>query len=424
MKNTDHQSANSDHENLNTDHQSLARSQTVERSPSRADPKRRGTHEKKRSGRLVIFALVFGVGLIALLVSGLLPRLHDKAEQKETAKDIALGVNKVAVVRPKLAPREFEFSLPGSAEALTQATLYARINGYLKERMVDIGDHVKAGETLAVIDAPDIDAQLNQARAQLEQARAAVTIARLNYDREKYLLKTRVDSQQLYDEMKATFDEATANVKAAQAKVQNLTVEQGYEKITAPFTGVITARYVDVGALLAVGTSITTSPSLFTLQRTDILRIYIYVPQAYLASVQPGQEVDVLAPEYPNRVFKGKVTRIADALDPASRTERVEIQLPSANDTLRPGMYLTVHFHVKTAEPVFIVPATALDIRRDGPRVATVTPNYRIAFKKVTLGRDFGTTVEIVAGLGPHALLVANPSLDLVDGAVIDPVGS
>jgi multidrug efflux pump subunit AcrA (membrane-fusion protein) len=158
MKNTDHQSPNSDHQNLNTEHQSLARSETIERSPSRADPKRGGTHDKKRWGRLVILALVFGVGLIALLVSGLLPRLHDKAEQKETAKDIALGVNKVAVVRPKLAPREFEFSLPGAAEALTQATLYARVNGYLKERMVDIGDHVKAGETLAVIDAPDIDA--------------------------------------------------------------------------------------------------------------------------------------------------------------------------------------------------------------------------------------------------------------------------
>ena len=334
-----------------------------------------------------------------------------------------MAAKKVQVVKPKEAPPEFEFSLPGAAEALTQATLYARINGYLRQRLVDIGDHVEAGQLLAIIDAPDIDAQLNQARAQLDQTRAALTIAGLNYDREKRLLQTRVVSQQEYDQNQDIFNEAKANVKANEANVQNLMVQQGFERIIAPFTGTITARFVDVGALLAVGSSTTFSPTLFTISRTDILRIFTYLPQTYISSVQPGQDVDVLAPEYPQRVFKGKVTRVADALDPGSRTERVEVQLPSERGTLKPGMYLTVRFHVQRAEPVLIVPASTLDIGRDGTQVATLTPDQRVAFKKITIGRDFGATVEITAGLTSHDLLVDNPSTELVEGAEVEPEG-
>jgi RND family efflux transporter MFP subunit len=157
--------------------------------------------------------------------------------------------------------------------------------------------------------------------------------------------------------------------------------------------------------------------------RTDILRVFGYMPQTYVSSVQPGQNVDVLAPEYPQRVFKGKVTRVADALDPSSRTERVEVQLQSEGDALKPGMYLTIRFHVRTAEPVLIVPASALDIGRNGTRVASLTPDHRIAFRTITIGRDFGTTVEITAGLTRDDLLVDNPSTELVEGAKVEPEG-
>ena len=402
---------------MNFSHSSGFSSATIE---TRRVPPKPATHERHR-GRLFVLALAVLVVSTGLLIVGLLPRFHDAVERSQTADAIRLAAKKVQVVRPKEAPPEFEFGLPGAAEALTQATLYARINGYLRQRLVDIGDHVEAGQLLAIIDAPDIDAQLNQARAQLDQTRAALTIAGLNYDREKRLLQTRVVSQQEYDQNQDIFKEATANVKASEANVQNLMVQQGFERITAPFTGTITARFVDVGALLAVGSSTTQSPTVFTISRTDILRVFVYVPQTYVSSVQSGQNVDVLAPEYPQRVFKGKVTRVADALDPGSRTERVEVQLPSEGGTLKPGMYLTVRFHVRTVGPVLIVPASTLDIGRDGTQVATLMPDQRVAFKKITIGRDFGTTVEITAGLTSNDLLVDNPSTELVEGAKVEP---
>ena len=390
---------------------------TIDSRRSQQKPPRHERH----AGRIVVLALAILMVAIGLLIIGMLPRFHDKVERGQTADAIRLAAKEVQVVKPKEAPPEFEFSLPGAAEALTQATLYARVNGYLKQRLVDIGDHVKAGQLLAVIDAPDIDTQLNQAIGQLARGRAALVIAALNYDREKNLLQTRVVSQQEYDQNQATFNEATANVKANEANVQNLMAQQEFERITAPFTGTITARFVDVGALLATGTSTTFSPTLFTISRTDILRVFAYVPQTYVSSVQPGQNVDVLAPEYPKRVFKGKVTRVADALDPGSRTERVEVQLPSEGGALKAGMYLTLRFHVRTAEPVLIVPATTLDIGRDGTRVATLLADHRIAFKKITIGRDFGTTVEITAGLTNNDLLVDHPSTELVEGDKVEP---
>jgi RND family efflux transporter MFP subunit len=386
-------------------------------------PQQKPPRHERHAGRIIVLALAILMVAIGLLIIGMLPRFHDEVERGQTADAIRLAAKEVQVVKPKEAPPEFEFSLPGAAEALTQTTLYARTNGYLKQRFVDIGDHVKAGQLLAVIDAPDVDTQLNQAIAQLARGRAALVIAGLNYNREKSLLQTRVVSQQEYDQNQDIFNEATANVKANEANVQNLMAQQEFERITAPFTGTITARFVDVGALLATGTSTTFSPTLFTISRTDILRVFAYVPQTYVSSVQPGQNVDVLAPEYPQRVFKGKVTRVADALDPGSRTERVEVQLPSEGGALKAGMYLTLRFHVRTAEPVLIVPATTLDIGRDGTRVATLLADHRIAFKKITIGRDFGTTVEITAGLTNNDLLVDHPSTELVEGDKVEPEG-
>jgi membrane fusion protein (multidrug efflux system) len=405
---------------MNFNHNGGFPSVTIEsRRPQPKPPAR----DERHPGRFLVLALAILVVATGLLIVGLLPRFHDEVERRQTADAMRSAAEKVQVVRPKEAPSEFEFSLPGAAEALTQATLYARINGYLKQRLVDIGDHVEAGQLLAVIDAPDIDTQLNQAIAELARSRAALVIAGLNYDREKHLLQTRVVSQQEYDQNQDIFNEATANVRANEANVQNLMAQQGFERITAPFTGTITARFVDVGVLLAAGTSTTFSPTLFTISKTDILRVFAYVPQTYISSVQPGQNVDVLAPEYPQRVFKGKVTRVADALDPGSRTERVEVQLPSEGGALKAGMYLTVRFHVRTAEPVLIVPASVLDIGRDGTRVATLTTDHKIAFKTVTIGRDFGTTVEITAGLTSDDLLVDNPSTELVEGAKAKPEG-
>ena len=360
------------------------------------------------------------VTVLAILAAfGITGAIGRHRERDKTSQSVEAGAMTVRVTKPSKSPPVFDFSLPGSSEPLTTATLYARVNGYLKARYVDIGDRVEAGQLLAEIDAPDLDAQLNASRAQLEQTRAAAGIAKVTFDREQRLLDQKVVSKQEYDQSQAAYDQAVANVKTAEANVQNLSVQQGFEKITAPFTGVVTTRFLDAGALIASG-STTTTPSIFTLSQLDVLRIFIYVPQAYAPNVQTGQDVEVTLPEYPQKVFKGKVTRTADALDPTARTERVEIQLPSEQGRLLPGMYLTVRFKVQQAEPALIAPANTVDIRREGPKVAVVDDEQKVHYRDVKLGRDFGKTIEIVSGLQGNESLVINPTTDLIDGAKVD----
>lgn len=385
------------------------------------DEHRPAKPEKKKGGWKFFFFIMIGliVLLAALATSGILGLNHNRSEREDTAKAVQAGAVTVQVVKPSRSPASFEFSLPGNAEALSTATLYARTNGYLKRRLKDIGDRAETGELLAEIDAPEIDAQLNQSRAQLEQNRAAQGIAQVTFDREKRLLEQKVVSKQEYDQSEATFNQAVANVKAAEANVQNLTVQQGFEKIVAPFTGIITTRFLDTGALIASGGG-STAPSIFTMVQADVLRVYIYVPQAYVANINVGQDVEITAPEYPQKVFMGKVTRTAESLDPAARTMRTEIQLPSEGGKLVPGMYLTTRFKVEQNEPALVVPANTVDIRREGPRVALIGVDEKLTYRQVKLGRDFGKTIEVVDGLHGDENLVVNPTTELVEGAKVD----
>lgn len=375
-----------------------------------------------KKGRWKWFSLIV-VGVLILL--GILAffaishAIHNRHEREDTAKAVQAGAATVQVVKPSRSPATFEFSLPGAAEALSTATLYARINGYLKQRLVDIGDRVETGQLLAVIDAPDIDAQLTQARAQLQQARAAKDIAQVTFNREKELLQQKVVSKQEYDQSEATLNQAFANVQAGEANVQNLTAQQGFERITAPFTGVITARFLDSGALIAGGGG-STAPSIYTEVQSDVLRVFIYVPQAYVTNINVGQEVEVTVNEFPQNVFKGKVTRTAGGLDPTARTMRTEIQLPSENGKLLPGMYLSTKFRVEQPEPALVVPANTLDIRREGPRVAVVDGQNKLRYRQVKLGRDFGKNLEIVDGLKGSENLVVNPTTDLLEGESVE----
>lgn len=375
--------------------------------------------QPRRLGRFLLVSLALLALLGLLFVAGVLPRRHADRERKQTAEAVGAGARTVQVVKAQRTPATFDFSLPGNAQALQEATLYARTNGYVRERLADIGDRVEAGQLLARIEAPDVDAQAVAARASLEQARAAFGIARVTSERQKKLLGEKVASQQEFDQADATFRQAEANVRTAEANLQNLNVQQGFQRITAPFTGVITERLLDVGALINSGAG-TTAPSLFKLAQTDFLRIYISVPQSYSASVKPGMEVGITAPQYARETFKGKVTRTADSLDPVARTERVEIQLPSENGKLLPGMYLTVRFVVGQAEPALLVPASALDIRREGPRVAVVGTDKKVAFRPVTLGRDFGVNVEVVSGIKGDEQLVNNPGTDIQEGEAVE----
>ena len=388
---------------------------TPERPPPGGRPPERKPEKKGGWGWFALIVVGVLILLAVLATFGIINAIHNSHERDATEKAVQAGAATVQVVKPSRSPSSFEFSLPGSAEALSTATLYARINGYLSKRLVDIGDRVEAGQLLAEISAPDIDAQLNQARGQLEQFRAAQGIAQVTFEREQRLLDQKVVSKQEYDQSEATMNQAKANVVAAEANVQNLSAQQGFEKIVAPFTGVITTRFLDQGALIAGGGS-STAPSIYTEVQSDVLRVYIYVPQAYVANINVGQEVEITASQYPHNVFKGKVTRTADSLDPAARTMRTEIQLPSENGKLTPGMYLSVKFRVEQDQPALVVPANTLDIRREGPRVAVVDDKGTVNYRQVGLGRDFGKTIEILAGLQGTENLVVNPTTDLVEG--------
>ncbi len=366
-------------------------------------------------------AIALAVILAGVGVFRFTKRRGVEKERQETSRAQQAAARTVQVAKPQRSPASFDFSLPGNAQALQEATLFARTNGYLRERLVDIGDRVKTGQLLARIEAPDVDAQLRQSQATLDQRRANFEITRITYERQKKLLSEKVTSQQEFDQNQANFRQAEADVKAAEANVQNLVVQQGFQRITAPFDGIITERNLDVGALItAGGGASTTALTLFRLAQTDVLRVYISVPQAYANGVQTGTEVSITAPQFPKEPFKGKVTRTADALDPVARTERVEIQVPSMDGKLLPGMYMTVRFSVTQAEPVTLVPASVLDIRREGPRVAVVGPDGKVVFKTVALGRDLGTTVEVVSGLKGEEQLVLNPTTDLQAGEQVE----
>ena len=410
---------------MNTDHYSEQSSASRNGgAPVGAEPPRRSDNPRKgdqKSGGLFKFVLIIvGLALFLAILAFLGWRnlSHNEHEREQTAQAVQRGSTTVQVVKPSLSPPVFDFSLPGSAQAFSTATLYARINGYLKTRLVDIGDRVEAGQLVAQIEAPDIDAQLLQARAQLEQNRAALEIAHVTFEREKRLLDQKVVAKQEYDTSESTYDQAVANVKAAEANVRNLTVQQGFEQITAPFTGVITTRNLDTGALIASGGG--SGVAIYTEVQEDILRVFINVPQAYIANINVGQEVDVTANDYPQKVFKGRVARMADALDPVARTESVEIDLPSEQGKLVPGMYLSVRFKVQQNEPALVVPANTVDIRREGPRVAVVGADGRVHYQPIKMGRDFGKTVEIVSGLQGSEAIVLNPTTDLVEGQKVD----
>ena len=402
----------------NHHHETSAPPRDAERAKGQVDDERAG---RKKDGGLGKFIIIVVCALIFFAILGFIAwrSISNKSHEREqTAQAVQQGAMTVQVTKPTMSPPVFDFSLPGSAEALSTATLYARINGYLKTRLVDIGDRVEAGQLVAEIDAPDIDAQLLQSRAQLEQSRAAEGIAQVTYEREKRLLDQKVVSKQEYDTSEANLNQAVANTKAGEANVRNLSAQQGFEKITAPFTGIITTRSLDQGALIASGGG--SGVSIYTEVQADILRVYINVPQAYVANVDVGQEVQVSASEYPQKIFKGKVTRTADALDPTARTERVEIQIPSEEGKLVPGMYLSIRFRVQQNEPALMVPANTVDIRREGPRVAVVTPDNKVNYRSVTLGRDFGKTIEIASGLQGTETLVVNPLTDLFEGMHVD----
>jgi RND family efflux transporter MFP subunit len=367
---------------------------------------------KRLAGFLILLlAIVIAAGIV---ISGIAPRLRARQTLREETDRLAAPP--VNVIHPSRAAHGEEVVLPGNIQAFTDAPIYARTNGYLKRWYFDIGARVKAGALLAEIESPEIDQQLQQAREELNTAQANLRLGQLTAERYTNLFKTDSVAKQDVDNAVQDAAAKAATVKSAEANVARLEQLVGFEKVYAPFDGVVTARNTDVGQLIESGSSGGATRELFHMAALDRLRVFVNVPQSYSHDAKPGMRVDLTLPEIPQRRFNGTLVRTAGAMDPATRTLTVEVDVSNTARLLFPGAYAEVHFKIQAATETLVIPSTSLIFRGNGLRVPIVENGNRIALKTVTVGRDFGNTIEIVAGLPADASVVANPPDSLVEG--------
>lgn len=381
---------------------------------------------------LIALAVLLVLVVAAAFVLGLLPRLQRNAELNADAQAELDPLPSVSVQYPRASEPITEIQLPGSAQPLQETAIYARTTGYLKRWLVDIGAQVKAGQLLAEIDSPEVDQELMQARADLASAQANLSKSQLDLTyiettlkRYEALIKTNGVTPQELDQHRAdtakartTVAQAQATVASDQANVRKLEDMQSFEKVTAPFGGTITARNFDIGALITANGTAGVQP-MFRIAETDALRVWVNVPQSYATSVKPGLEAKLLVREYPGQEFGGKVANTAGALDAATRTLLTEVRAANADGRLFAGIYCTVRFHLTNSAPPLIIPVSALIDNAQGTQVAVVDPSDVARFRRVEVGRDFGTEVEIMTGLSPSDRIVTNPGERLADGAKV-----
>lgn len=401
----------------------------------------------KKTARGRIVRIVAGILLLSgLIVVGIVPRLERQRDALAAVREAAVTHPVVSVIHPEQAPPQSELVLPGNIQPIYTASVYARSDGYVERRTVDIGSQVHTGEILAIISSPEIDQQLTQARAtviqaqatvqqtraNLEQAKANVELARVTKDRYVALGKSDVISRQSVDEAVQTFNArsadvssaqaniavAEANLKANQANVQRLTQLQGFERVVAPFDGVITERNVERGDLVNAGGN--GSKNLFTISQSKTLRIQVNVPQSQAVNIQPGQKATIEVRERPGRQYTGVIVRRADSLDAAARTMLTEVQVDNSDGSLLPGMYAQVKFVLARTQPTLVIPSNALVVDKNGMHVVSVSSTKQIHFQTVEVGRDLGTKVEIVRGLDGQESLVSNPGDLLAEGQQVE----
>jgi RND family efflux transporter MFP subunit len=361
--------------------------------------------------------IVAGVIAVALAAFGIGIRLRDGASLAGTTR--AEAIPTVAIVVPQRGAKDQILSLPGDIQAFYEASIFARVSGYLKDWSEDIGAHVKAGQLLAEIDTPDLDQQLNQARADLAAAQSAATLAETTSKRWQVLVKKDAVSEQDADEKASDAQSKRAAVGAAQANVQRLMALEEFKRIVAPFDGVVTARETDVGALINAGSG--SGPELFRVADVHKMRIYVRVPQALSGSLNPGQTAELDLPQRPGHPFSATVVTSAHAISTASRTLLVELQADNPNGDLQPGTYAEVRFKLPDSPGVLRLPTSALLFREDGLKVATVGADDKVVLKSVTLGRDLGTEVEIASGVTAKDRVINSPSDSIAEGDTVRP---
>jgi RND family efflux transporter MFP subunit len=381
----------------------------------RIEPHKSTLNEKgeTRSNRgwLVLAIAVLVVG--ALLSSGILSRVKARTRLKAETAQVALTA--VSVVSPKQTAPAEEIILPGNVQPFITSPVYARTNGYLKKWYFDIGAHVKKGQLLAIIETPEVDQQLQQARSNLSTAQANLELATITKSRYQGLLKTNAVAQQDVDNAVGTYNANKAIVEADEAAVQQYAALVSFEKVYAPFDGVITARNTDIGDLINSGSGASVKTDLFHIAQPGVLRVYVNVPEEYSRGIKVGMSADLALAEFPGRTFPGKLVRTADAINMATRTLLIEIDVDNPTGTLLTGSYAEVHLKVSAQPSTFIIPVNTLVFRSEGLRVGIVKDG-KVTLTAVTPGHDFGNQIEIVSGLKRDDQVIINPPDSIITG--------
>ena len=374
--------------------------------------RRSGGTKPNRSPLFAVFFLIVA-GLVVLAAILLVQR---RAQYQALANETeAAAVPTVAIIHPLTESGDEDLVLPGTLQAYVESAIYARTNGYLKKWYYDIGTPVKKGALLADIDTPEVDQQLSQARADLNTAKANVRLSEITADRYTELLKTDGVSKQEVDNAIGDLAAKRAIVESNEANVGRLEDLESFKRIYAPFNGVLTQRNVDIGTLINAGNG-GTSQQLFYLAQTDPIRVYVNVPEAYAPSIHPGIGAYLELTQYPGQKFQGKVVRSANAIDLSTRTLLTEVDVPNASGQLLPGGYAQVHLEVKVKGQRLQVPVNSLLFRSEGLRAVVVDANHKAHLQTLTIGRDYGVTLEVLDGLKADDWIVLNPPDSINDG--------
>src|SRR6186713_3195451 len=370
--------------------------------------------------KLGIFGVAALIGAALIVATGIRAREDSGAKLREWTD--AQAVPTVAVALPSGKALSPTIDLPGRLEAYSRAPIFARVSGYLKSWSVDMGARVKAGQVIAEIEAPDLDQQLLQARADLASQQASAKLSEATLNRRKSLVAANFVSAQEIDERTADLANKKAAVNSGQANVERLEALAGYKKITVPFDGVVTSRETDVGALINAGGG--TGPAMFVVSDISKLRVYVNVPQNYVPAIRMGARAVLVMPEYPNRTFQATVEASSQAVDVASGTTRMQLGLDNSSGELMPGGYASVKLSLQRDAVPLHIPSSALIFNQNGLTVATVGPDDKVLFKKVTIARDLGKEIELASGLAADDRIITAPPDGLADGDAVRVVGS
>jgi RND family efflux transporter MFP subunit len=369
--------------------------------------------------RSFLFVFLFFV-VVLLVVVGVFTLLQRRTQYKALADETEkMAIPTVAVTHPTVVPGQEDIVLPSTMQAFTDSPIYARTNGYLKKWYHDIGSRVQKGELLADIETPEVDQQLVQARADLNTAKANENLSRITANRYQELIKTDGVSKQEVDNAVGDYAAKQATMQSAQANVRRLEELESFEHVYAPFSGVITRRNIDIGNLINAGNG-GAGQELFHMALTDTIRAFVSVPEAYSPAIHAGLGAYLELPSYPGDKFQGKVVRTADAIDLASRTLNTEVDVPNGSGRLLPGGYAQVHLLVKISGTRVQVPVNALLFRSEGLRAVIVTEDHKTHLQPITIGRDYGTTLEVLSGLTPNDSIVVNPADSLDDNMQVN----